>query len=79
MNFRATYMGMFSNPYEANGDSDRPCSWAVVVPPEAEYTIDVVHAKEMVRVHDAWGYLLDAGKDMARKHGVQPEDLILSS
>lgn len=79
MNFRATYMGTFSNSYEANGDLDRLCSWAVVVPPEAEYTIDIVHAKEMVRVHDAWGYLLDAGKELARKYGIQPEDLILSS
>ncbi|KAI1790577.1 hypothetical protein LXA43DRAFT_890846 [Ganoderma leucocontextum] len=51
--------------------------WTVVVPLEAEYTINVVHAKEMVRVHDAWGYLLNAGRDMAHKHGIQPEDLIL--
>ncbi|PIL25894.1 hypothetical protein GSI_11647 [Ganoderma sinense ZZ0214-1] len=51
--------------------------WTAVVPPEAEYTIDIVHVREMVRVHDAWGYLLDAGKEMARKHGIQPEDLIL--
>ncbi|TBU45668.1 hypothetical protein BD309DRAFT_955656 [Dichomitus squalens] len=51
--------------------------WTIVVPPEADYTVDVVHSTEIVRVPDAWRYLLDAGKDLAKKHGVQPEDLIL--
>ena len=52
--------------------------WAVVVPPEAEYHIEIVHMKEFSRVHDAWDYLLDVGKAMAETHDVKPEELILS-
>ena len=52
--------------------------WAVVVPPEAEYHIEIVHMKECSRVNDAWDYLLDVGKAMAETHDVKPEDLILS-
>lgn len=48
------------------------------MPPEAEYTILVTHTNEVARVHDAWNFLLDAGKSVAERHGVKPEDLILS-
>ena len=49
-----------------------------MVPPEVEYIVKVIHSKEFVNIHDAWGYLLDVGKDLARKHSVQPEELVLS-
>ena len=48
------------------------------MPPEAEYTLHIVHTKEVVRVHDSWNYLLDSGKTIAKKYGIKPEDLILS-
>lgn len=72
-------MGTSMRPCEEGIGLHCHCSWTVVVPPEAEYTLNIVHAKEMVRVHDAWGYLLDAGRGMGKKHDIQPEDLILSS
>ena len=52
--------------------------WTVVVAPEAEYTMNIVHTHQVTRVHDAWNYLLEQGKDMAAAHGINPEDLILS-
>ena len=52
--------------------------WTVVVPPEAEYTMNIVHTHQVTRVHDAWNYLLEQGNDMAAAHGINPEDLILS-
>ncbi|RPD77045.1 hypothetical protein L226DRAFT_483343 [Lentinus tigrinus ALCF2SS1-7] len=61
-------------PYELPGGLH---GWAVAVPPEAEYDIDIVHTKEFDRVHDAWDYLLDVGKAMAETHDVKPEELIL--
>ncbi|KAI0744733.1 hypothetical protein C8Q76DRAFT_10245 [Earliella scabrosa] len=51
--------------------------WTVVVAPEAEYTMNIVHTHQVTRVHDAWNYLLEQGKDMAAAHGINPEDLIL--
>ncbi|KAI0742707.1 hypothetical protein C8Q80DRAFT_1221158 [Daedaleopsis nitida] len=62
------------NPYELPGDI---YGWTVVVPPEADFRIHVVHTTEVARVHDAWNFLLDAGKAMAETYSVQPEDLIL--
>ncbi|RDX41179.1 hypothetical protein OH76DRAFT_1489711 [Lentinus brumalis] len=61
-------------PYELPGGLH---GWAVVVPPEAEYNIEIVHTKEVSRVHDAWDYLLDVGKAVAETHDVKPEELIL--
>ncbi|KAI0717740.1 hypothetical protein C8T65DRAFT_571587 [Cerioporus squamosus] len=61
-------------PYELPGGL---YGWAVVVPPEAEYHIQISHTREVARVHDAWDYLLDVGKAMAETHDVKPEELIL--
>lgn len=46
--------------------------------PEAELDIYVVGETLTERVNQAWDCLLDAGRALAQKHGVAPEELILS-
>lgn len=46
--------------------------------PEAELDIYVVGETLTERVNQAWDCLLDAGRALAKKHGVAPEELILS-
>ncbi|KAH9922319.1 uncharacterized protein BXZ73DRAFT_51396 [Epithele typhae] len=51
--------------------------WTVVVLPEAELSMHVVHTTEVVRAEDAWSFLLIHGSALGRKHNVAPEELIL--
>ncbi|EIW56653.1 uncharacterized protein TRAVEDRAFT_49473 [Trametes versicolor FP-101664 SS1] len=51
--------------------------WPVAVLPEAELDIYVVGETLTERVNQAWDCLLDAGRALAKKHGVAPEELIL--
>ncbi|KAH9856382.1 hypothetical protein C2E23DRAFT_882451 [Lenzites betulinus] len=61
-------------PFELPGGIN---GWAVVVPPEMEYDIYIVHETEMTQVNRAWNYVLDAGGALAKQYGVDPEELIL--
>ncbi|KAI0830157.1 hypothetical protein BC628DRAFT_1473071 [Trametes gibbosa] len=63
-------LSSFELPGNING-------WAVVVPPEMEYDIYIIHETQMTQVNQAWNYLLDAGHALAKQHGVDPQDLIL--
>ncbi|KAG5641669.1 hypothetical protein DXG03_004518 [Asterophora parasitica] len=51
--------------------------WTVAVPPNAQIDCMVVHSTAVTRVANAWRFLLLQGKDLAAKHNVKPEDLML--
>ncbi|KAF8836679.1 hypothetical protein BDN67DRAFT_973870 [Paxillus ammoniavirescens] len=51
--------------------------WPVAVPPHKQIDVVVVHEAFVSAVKDAWQYLLQNGKKLAREAGVEPEDLIL--
>lgn len=78
--FPVTYLGKSipSGVFCAAGAGRSHSRWTVVVSPEADFRIHIVHTIEVARVHDAWNFLLDVGKAMAETHDVKPEELILS-
>ncbi|OCH91320.1 hypothetical protein OBBRIDRAFT_887032 [Obba rivulosa] len=51
--------------------------WTVVVPPAAEYNVQITHEAFVSSSDSAWRYLLDHGKELAKTHGIAPEELIL--
>ncbi|KAH9893932.1 hypothetical protein C8Q73DRAFT_774184 [Cubamyces lactineus] len=68
------YQQQDMSPFELPGDIN---GWSVVVTPELECDIYVIHEKMVVQVNAAWDYLLDNGCTLAKQYGVAPEELIL--
>lgn len=48
-----------------------------MVPPGTKQQIQIVHETLVTSTGRVWRYLLDNGKELAERHGVRPEDLIL--
>ncbi|KAI0632872.1 hypothetical protein C8Q77DRAFT_1263022 [Trametes polyzona] len=69
-----TYERQTLAPFELPGDIQ---GWPVVVPAESEFDMYIVHENMTARVNQAWDYLLDSGRALAKQHGVKPENLIL--
>ncbi|KAG6853163.1 hypothetical protein C0991_006451 [Blastosporella zonata] len=61
-------------PFPLPGDA---VCWTLVVLPFAQVDCQVAHASYIERVSDAWRFLLLNGKDLAAKHNVQPDELML--
>lgn len=51
--------------------------WAVAIPPHKKIDVAVHHELSIAPVVDAWRYLLNNGKALAKEANVEPEDLIL--
>ncbi|KAH9912121.1 uncharacterized protein B0H18DRAFT_890765 [Fomitopsis serialis] len=51
--------------------------WAVVVEPNADYTVTAVHEEQVNPIGPAGQYVLDYGQYFAKTHGVDPDDLML--
>lgn len=54
-------------------------SWAVAIPPHKKIDVAVHHELSIAPVVDAWRYLLNNGKALAKEANVEPEDLILGT
>ena len=53
-------------------------SWAAALNAGDEVTLYVEHQAHLSSVNDAWKYLLNEALTLAGRHGVNPEDFILS-
>ncbi|OBZ74650.1 hypothetical protein A0H81_05439 [Grifola frondosa] len=51
--------------------------WTVVVPVGTQHNVTVVHEHYVPAVHEAWRFLLENGRALAKTHNVEPQDLIL--
>ncbi|KAI0341257.1 hypothetical protein BDW22DRAFT_341386 [Trametopsis cervina] len=71
-------MGRFDQqelqPFELPGDV---CGWALVLDAGTRQNVQLVHEKAVRYVSDAWKLLLVCARDIAKTHGVKPEDLML--
>ncbi|KAI0326798.1 hypothetical protein GY45DRAFT_1328458 [Cubamyces sp. BRFM 1775] len=68
------YQQQDMSPFELPGDIN---GWSVVVTPESESDIYIIHEKMVTQVNAAWNHLLDSGRTLAKQYGVAPEELIL--
>ncbi|KAJ8482575.1 hypothetical protein ONZ51_g5267 [Trametes cubensis] len=68
------YQQQDMSPFELPGDIN---GWSVVVTPESESDIYIIHEMMMSQVNAAWNFLLDSGRSLAKQYGVAPEELIL--
>ena len=50
-----------------------------MVPPQSEHNVQVIHDAFVTSTDAAWRYLLDNGKELAQKHGIAPEELMLGA
>ncbi|EKM52601.1 uncharacterized protein PHACADRAFT_31094 [Phanerochaete carnosa HHB-10118-sp] len=60
--------------FEAGGGM---LGWPIVTSPGTRLTVHMLHSNYIVNVNDAWSLLLARAPELARKHGVRPEDLML--
>ena len=54
------------------------CSWPMAVPPSSQVDCQIVHSSMLVDIASAWRFLLFTGKELATRHGLNPEDIMLS-
>lgn len=54
-------------------------SWPVAVAPQQQIDVAVTHSSEFESISDAWRWLLDNSKRLAKEVNVNPDDLILST
>ncbi|KDQ54502.1 hypothetical protein JAAARDRAFT_209229 [Jaapia argillacea MUCL 33604] len=60
----------FDLPFEVKG-------WMMQLPPHAQIELQIIHEAYLSHVKDAWKFLLDNGRKLAKAHNIRPEELIL--
>ncbi|KAK0211004.1 hypothetical protein DFS33DRAFT_1378974 [Desarmillaria ectypa] len=60
-----------------NAFRDELANWPIVVPPGAQIDCDITHEQSIAITADAWRFLIQESRSLARELGIQPHGLIL--